>query len=493
MDEYKREISLFLNKIENKMKELSSKDIQILNEFFNLLLKPYFFPYSNYKYKKIPYTVIDKFNDKYDKFWAKISKQDNLNNNNSNLFLNNFFDNNFSPQLNKKNKVNLEENKLKNIKISNAKDSYDLEQVKSMIKNYFNENFNLRYSNQPSDYDILIAEKICYLDICIREKDYKYEKLYLFQYLKNKIIKKVKKFSNKEKLKIIFTIYGHILAGNSTTNLELVQMIDLPECSPYYQGEKMYRNIIASLTEKSKLQFIFLQLNSGAGYDVLKKINCYKIKIIPLKLIKYHLLKNNTFYFFRYWNCNDNQMGCIDSFTHIESINEALAFGQNDIENKELAYEKNLDNSIKFCLLQFHEKGGHEKYEGGGKMISSPRYLINYDLTLYDNLDSRNSQGESGNAVEYFLYGKISYYDNILRCRNLQKLSNINLFIQQDNKSLIETIEKIFQKNRIEYSENDIIIKNYKIKLNKKNEKSLDEYNLSQMTYYDLGIHKLKK
>ena len=209
-------------------------------------------------------------------------------------------------------------------------------------------------------------------------------------------------------------------------------------------------------------------------------------------MIKYHLLKNNTNYFFRSWNCNDNQIGCIDSYTHIETINEALAFGQKNIINKELAYEKNMDNTIKFCLLQFHEKGGHEKYEGGGKMLSSPRYLFNYDLTLYDNLDFQNNQGKSGNAIEYYLYGNISFYDNLLRCRNLQKLSNINLFVEQDNKSLIETIEKIFQENRIEY-ENTNILKNSKKKINQKKEKFIDEYKLSQMTYYDLGIHKLKK
>jgi hypothetical protein len=89
------------------------------------------------------------------------------------------------------------------------------------------------------------------------------------------------------------------------------------------------------------------------------------------------------------------------------------------------------------------------------------------------------------------LYGKISFYDNLLRCRNLQKLSNINLFIEQDNKSLIETIENIFQENRIEY-ENTINIKYNEKRLNKRTEKILDEYKLSQMTYYDLGIHKLK-
>ena len=78
-----------------------------------------------------------------------------------------------------------------------------------------------------------------------------------------------------------------------------------------------------------------------------------------------------------------------------------------------------------------------------------------------------------------------------MRCRNLQKLSNINLFIEHDNKSLIETIEKIFQENRIEY-ENTTTLKNTKKIFNQKSGKFLDEYKLSKMTYYDLGIHKLK-
>ena len=44
-------------------------------------------------------------------------------------------------------------------------------------------------------------------------------------------------------------------------------MLDLPQYSPYLQGEILYRKIITNLTNKSKLIFILLQLQSGAGYD----------------------------------------------------------------------------------------------------------------------------------------------------------------------------------------------------------------------------------
>ena len=95
-------------------------------------------------------------------------------------------------------------------------------------------------------------------------------------------------------------IYFHLIDNNAMIDLDIIKMLDLPEYSPYFQGEILYRKIISNLTNESKLNFNFLQLQSGAGYDYINNINCYKIKIIPILMIKYYLLNNYIKYFFRF-------------------------------------------------------------------------------------------------------------------------------------------------------------------------------------------------
>ena len=68
-------------------------------------------------------------------------------------------------------------------------------------------------------------------------------------------------------------IYFHLIYNNAMIDLDIIKMLDLPEYSPYFQGEILYRKIISNLTNESKLNFIFLQLQSGAGYDYINNIN----------------------------------------------------------------------------------------------------------------------------------------------------------------------------------------------------------------------------
>ena len=263
--------------------------------------------------------------------------------------------------------------------------SYNLKKAEIIINNFLSIPLNKRYIDDPFNTDIVLAEKICYLGISIKT-NHQYRTLLLFHKLKEKILKKVKGFNNKEKLKIIFTIYFHLIDDNTIKDLDIIKMLDLPQYSPYFQGEILYRKIITNLTNKSKLNFIFLQLQSGAGRDYINNINCYKIKIIPNLMIKYYLLSNYTNYFFRFWDSGKFcQIASKDGFTQIESINEKKAFGQRLWKNKNLPYIESLDNSIKFCFLQLHEKLGHQSFKESKKLENSPRYLFTNDLILHDN------------------------------------------------------------------------------------------------------------
>ena len=75
-------------------------------------------------------------------------------------------------------------------------------------------------------------------------------------------------------------------------------MSDLPEYSPFIESEKIYREIISNLKDDSKLSFLYLQLNSGGGKDLISSKTYHNIKMIPLISIKNHMLKDFYPYFF---------------------------------------------------------------------------------------------------------------------------------------------------------------------------------------------------
>ena len=167
--------------------------------------------------------------------------------------------------------------------------------------------------------------------------------------------------------------------------------------------------------------------------------------MIPLIVIKSHLLYISDDYFFIYSNIYANDFSFLDPYTKILSINESKIF-----KSEGNSYKESEDNSIKVGLIQFHEKGGHKKY---GKLEDSPRFLISNDLDLYDNLGKDAISGESGNALEVILLGNTDYISSLMLCKNLKKLADYNLFTQKSGKKLLQEIEKILEKNGI-YSTN---------------------------------------
>ena len=60
----------------------------------------------------------------------------------------------------------------------------------------------------------------------------------------------------------------------------------------------MYRGIISSLTKDSKLFFLYIQLNSGFGFDYMSSNHFYKVKHVSLIEIKNHLLNEYFYPFF---------------------------------------------------------------------------------------------------------------------------------------------------------------------------------------------------
>ena len=438
----KCESSLFLNEKKKEAFKLTKTQIGLLNNFHKEITEKYIGRYKYCNIDNIPNSIKNEFLDVLKDFTIK-NDSNNINNLNQ-----------------KKNKDdnNLNEEKILLINedyIFRNKNSYMPKETNMLNLNLeeIEKNINLLNFGCLVD-DLEMVEKICFLSISLNSED-PLPSIISFNYFKNKTFEKYPDFSNKEKIKILCCIKSHVMK-EIPQKLELQKMIDLPEFSPYLQGELMFRNIIKNLTIKSKINFIFLQLNSGSGYDFIKKDTCYKIKMIPLIIIKSHLLTKYDDYFFRYSNISSNEPAFFESNSQIISINEIKVFNREDI-----VFKENEDNSIKICIIQFLEKGRHKKY---WKKVESPRYLIKADLELNDNFYEKNGLGgESGNVLEVILLGNKNYFSTLLKCRNLKALSNSKLFTQEDGSELLVEIKKIFEINRkkIDYLGSNKMINGY--------------------------------
>lgn len=476
--------SLFINQHYNEVYNLNSKELDILKRFKEDIVMNYIKKYKNYKTKDITKEISKNFKDTVNNFVKRnFSPEGKEDKKNENI--------NFTEETIPLKKDEIEDDIMidiiepfqkKNDKKSESqfkiKMNEDIDlifttlQLENLILNYFNTSFDERFVNEAFQNDFEIVEILCYLKLSTSAA-HPLESIISFYNTEKNILKEAKELSMKEKIKIICCIKSHLME-NLPKRIKLIKMIDLPENSPYLCGELMYRSIIKNLTDKSKLKFAFLQLNSGSGYDFISKNDCYLLKMIPLIVMKSHLLHIDQNYFFTYSNINTDEFAFFDQYSKIVSINEIKVFESENIEN-----EENEDNSIKVGLLNFHEKGGHRKY---GRKDKSPRFLIS---DLCDDYSDYTKEGESGNVLEVMLLGNSNNIAAVLTCKNLSNLADYKLFTDKDGKNLLREITEIIKDNGL----------NVEISAEKKNKNNASR-TIEGSKYSNLKsnrIHKIKK
>ena len=305
-------------------------------------------------------------------------------------------------------------------------------------------------------------------------------------------------------------------------------MEDLPEYSPYIQSEILYRDVISKLTNKSKLTFLFLQLNSGGSNEFISNQTWYKIKSIPLIEIKKHLLNEYYPYFFIY-DIAHEALALNSSQTLIKSFNESCLKNYENIFIKEKSIKDTeiTDNTVKIFFLKFHEKG-HSKYKGNYRLEKSPQFILKNNLCTLDNdfnkiinilkgkmkykekernKDITNEEdaeeefdgnfepsdvGESGFASEYYLFGNYLFERQLMKKKGLNEFTNVNLYIEENlNKFQSLVKEKLItydkNQNKIPFYLNYCPDKHYNKYTpipNLKLEKKLNR----NVTYAELGI-----
>ena len=351
------------------------------------------------------------------------------------------------------------------------------------------------YVSQPKEEEIEIIKRLCYLNIIINS--YFKEWISLINKFKTEINNIFTKYSsylsNRDKVMIIINLLVIIKnkSTSGTNNYSFIHFFDISENSSFIQSELFYRKIISKITYNSSLYFLYLQLNSGSGYDYASSKNIYKIGFYSLTEIKKHLLTEFFYpYFFTYegnvqllaWNFNKAQ---------VKNYNIQIYTNQ-----EKLLSTFDVDNTVKLTLLKFHEYA-HTKYKDSLSSLLSPRYLYEDNLDIFDNIrfvfkSMNNNQeinphsGESENAVEIFIFGSNNILDNILVSKlNLSELYDPNIFIQKDFKVLRERLKKIGinnnKGNEIIYQHNKRIDKKY---LNFK----INEFDKKIYRDYELGI-----
>ena len=377
-----------------------------------------------------------------------------------------------------------------------------LEKAFKVLEKFIQIPFYINYKDKkPDENCIEIIKKACILKLILHE----------YKNINDNIIyKKIKYFEEKEeefkkiedkkvRMFALIDTTKYLLTSEEKDNFNyiLINMEDLPEKSPFIESEIKFRKIISELTEKSKLSFLYLQLNSGAGKDLFSLKTFYKIKMIPLISIKNHILNDFSPYFYIYSTSNFTNLAITNQQTNLKSYNDFyLKRGKENIT----FHQSNL-NTVKLLFLKFREYSlstfcSNYNFELSPQIVFKPNsgkinlrnkynnYLYKYVLQNEDiyteDYDDENyidiiyhyledveddivknyteeNVGESGTAIEYYLSNNFYCVNGLVRYQgDLNKLLNINLYTGESLLSLKRIIER---KLKILYKEHPELIK----------------------------------
>ena len=178
----------------------------------------------------------------------------------------------------------------------------------------------------------------------------------------------------------------------------------------FLNGIEFYKRIILDLNENSDLILIYLQLNSGAGLELLNHQTCYKISMLSIENIKNHLINDIPQYFFTF-NSNRSDFATSDSRTQIMAFNQYKLKNNNNQDDKA---KKNTSMNITITIL--HESG-HKKYHNNDEVGSnrSPKLFVNRHFEIVEQEHwTDKKRGESGRCLDYYLFDSYSKYPAIV-------------------------------------------------------------------------------
>ena len=189
-----------------------------------------------------------------------------------------------------------------------------------------------------------------------------------------------------------------IFRKNKKDNLTIMFTEKLEMNNYYKNGFEFFKNIINDLNEDSDLIFIYLQINSGYGLELMNNETCFKLSMIPVETVKEYIIETIPKYFYVY----DSDK---DEYISTDSRTQIAAFNQNKIVDKSNNNSQK-KNEMNITIGMFHHSG-HEKFymntDIGGDRF--PKGCISKSFEFIKKTHwERKERGESGKFVDYFLY-----------------------------------------------------------------------------------------
>ena len=261
------------------------------------------------------------------------------------------------------------------------------------------------------------------------------------------------KFDEIEQIKMIMTYVT--LCLNYPYRFNLTFTDNLKNGNAYLDGFHFFENIVKDIKEESEIMLMFMQLNSGFGYELLNKNYCYKISMVSIEEIKKHLMINIPKYFFTFSEvCNQ----CITS----DQRTKILAFNQKKLFKFKGEDEKAKKNNIMNVVLGLFHESCYEKLSTNEKGVAkfSPILYITKDYKIGVQKNNKNKEikiEESGNNIDNYLFGIGMNLEFLFKSKNSYKLMNKELFLGdlKELNSLIQEIAKNFvNDNQVNNMEN---------------------------------------
>jgi len=169
--------------------------------------------------------------------------------------------------------------------------------------------------NNSKDYYFLLGYMLLYG--FFYNKNYYYNFVNFFFCNMELAYKKYYSFIDLMKIAISFIVFS----TNNKNNMALQFPDELEEDSPYKKGFEFFKDIILNLNEDSDLTFMYLQINSGYGFELINEKRCYKLSMISVEDIKSHIINNIPKYFYIF-NYNKDEYISKDPSTEIMIFNE---------------------------------------------------------------------------------------------------------------------------------------------------------------------------
>ena len=270
---------------------------------------------------------------------------------------------------------------------------------------------------------------------------------------------------------------------------------DLNDNNPYKIAYKFQFEIINKITEYSSLFHPFLLLDSyfmdminykdlNIRENEINKeiISAYSISMLPIEIVKKHLIKTIKPYFLLF---QKNYLNKTKYYASVQKVNNVITYNENIL--LEETFYKSIEDCDKISLIKdyafilnfenIHENFFHNKQ----RILNKTTLFFNHDFEYgfaFKNYNEKNLEGEAGILLESFIYDD-NMIEEIKKIKyHMGEYLEIKYFIQKDFSELL----KGFENKKEEFKKNSFLKKN---EIKNQNNIEINKDKKNEMNYFD--------